>query len=169
MTSEMVAEYEAVLGKLPLSVRVWYKAVGGVNFAGDHDGWRALLPESAEDYPTHAGERLYPMRAVDPLFVLPLNMEWLGHMRSRKPGERASLTLTTEDTYKYLEPSNDPYYVFLPNTSADARIYYRGKPWKTFVAYLRECFRWGGFPGWARLERRPEEDLAFLTQGLLPI
>jgi hypothetical protein len=48
-------------------------------------------------------------------------------------------------------------------------IYYRGKPWKTFVAYLRECFQWGGFPGWARLERRPEEDLALLTQGLLPI
>jgi hypothetical protein len=84
-------------------------------------------------------------------------------------GEHASLTLTAEDADKYLEPSIDPFYVFLPNTSADAMIYYRGKPWKTFVAYLRECFQWGGFPGWARLERRPEEDLALLTQGLLPI
>jgi hypothetical protein len=84
--SDMVAEYEVVLGTLPLSVRVWYEAVGEVNFAGDHDGWRALLPESPEDYPTYAGERLYPMRMVDPLFVLPLNMKWLAHMRNRKQG-----------------------------------------------------------------------------------
>jgi hypothetical protein len=38
-----------------------------------------------------------------------------------------------------------------------------------FVTYLRECFRWGGFPGWARIETRPDEDLAYLTQGLPPI
>jgi hypothetical protein len=38
-----------------------------------------------------------------------------------------------------------------------------------FVPYLRESFRWGGFRGWARLEKRPDEDLAFLIQGLPPI
>jgi hypothetical protein len=39
----------------------------------------------------------------------------------------------------------------------------------TFVEYLRLSFQWGGFPGWEKYENRPEKELAFLREGLLPI
>ena len=37
------------------------------------------------------------------------------------------------------------------------------------VDYLRIAFRWGGFPGWEGQQKRPEQELKFLTDGLLPI
>jgi hypothetical protein len=39
----------------------------------------------------------------------------------------------------------------------------------SFVNYLRIAFRWGGFPGWERYSERPEKELAYLADGLLPI
>jgi hypothetical protein len=167
--AQMISEYESAYGVLPLSVRAWYEIVESVNFVGDHDGWRALVPESAEDYPGHPGERLYSMRMLGPLFVQPLRNKWNTPIPEQDKTGRGWLRITDEDTYKFLEPTNDPIGIPLPNTSADATLYYHGHPQQTFVTYLRECFRWGGFPGWARLERRPEDDLAFLTQGLLPL
>lgn len=167
--SAMIAEYEAVMAPLPLALRAWYESVAGVNFAGEHDGWAALLRDPAEGYPAFANEHAHPMHLVDPLFVLPLDMKWLERIKRASPaGTHTQLFVTSDDDYKYLEPTNDPYMAHL-GFGADAMIYNRGKPWKTFVSYLRECFQWGGFPGWAKLERRPDDDLAFLTQGLLPL
>jgi hypothetical protein len=54
----------------------------------------------------------------------------------------------------------------VPNAAMDATFVHYGQ---TFTDYVRECFRWGGFPGWAQLELRPKEDLAFLTRELLPL
>ncbi len=41
----------------------------------------------------------------------------------------------------------------------------------TVVGYLRKCFEWGGFPGFANVpeELRPTEMLNYLREGLLPI
>jgi hypothetical protein len=39
----------------------------------------------------------------------------------------------------------------------------------TFVGYIRKNFEWGGFPGWERYADRPEKELQFLSEGLLPI
>jgi hypothetical protein len=65
------------------------------------------------------------------------------------------------------EPSNY-YSVQLPNAAADAIL--EGEDHGiTFVEYLRLSFRWGGFPGWEKYENRPEKELAFLREGLLPI
>jgi hypothetical protein len=60
-----------------------------------------------------------------------------------------------------------PYGINLPNPAIDAPF---EDEWHntTFVNYLRISFRWGGFPGFERVEYCPEE-LYFLTEGLLPI
>ncbi len=71
-------------------------------------------------------------------------------------------------TLKYGMSSGSQYSIEMPYLSTDAP---RLSQWHetTFVNYLRICFRWGGFPGWERIETRPEEDLAFLTEGLLSL
>jgi hypothetical protein len=56
----------------------------------------------------------------------------------------------------------------LPNAAADRPL--AGEPHRTtFVNYLRIAFRGGGFPGWERHRNRPEKELQFLTESLLPI
>jgi len=62
----------------------------------------------------------------------------------------------------------DCYTVQLPNAAADAVL--EGEAHKiAFVEYLRLSFQWGGFPGWEKYENRPEKELAFLREGLLPL
>jgi len=62
----------------------------------------------------------------------------------------------------------DSYTVQLPNAAADAVL--EGEAHKiTFVEYLRLSFQWGGFPGWEKYANRPEKELAFLREGLLPL
>lgn len=60
-----------------------------------------------------------------------------------------------------------PYAIAFPDPAADAPVLELDAP--SFVGYLRECFRWGGFPGLAEEPDPPTEELARLTEGLLPI
>lgn len=176
---DMLAELEALLGTLPLSVLAWYEDVGGVNFVGDHPDWRALLPESASTPPMAETEYRNPMHVLDPLFIYPLDEARLARMRAWERSDQASharqahypLTLAPGEWMKYLDSSGiGGSYVLqmmLPAVAADAPCVAPSN--QMFVAYLRECFRWGGFRGWGKLEKRPEHDLAFLTRDLLPI
>lgn len=165
---ELVSELEAVVGTVPLSIRAWYEVVGGVNFVGDHPGWRALLPESATDYPMNVDDYLNPMHMLNPLVVLPLDETRIAHYRKWAKPQPAgnSLTLAEDEYGKYLDGTRYYYAIHVPNAAVDAVFSHYGQ---TFTSYLRGCFRWGGFPGWAGLERRPKEDLAFLTRELLPL
>jgi hypothetical protein len=176
---DLVAELEALLGMVPLSVRAWYEEVGGINFVGDHPDWRALLPEAASTPPMAEAEYLNPMHVLDPLLIHPLDEAWLARMRTWVRPDEASqvrqarypLNLAPGEWMKYLDNSGiGGTYVLqmmLPTAAADAPCVVPGN--QMFVAYLRECFRWGGFRGWAKLDKRPEQDLAFLTQDLLPM
>jgi hypothetical protein len=58
---DLLAQLESSLGIPPLSVRAWYEEVGGVNFVGDHPGWRPRLTESSLDRPDSAYEYLNPL------------------------------------------------------------------------------------------------------------
>jgi len=60
-----------------------------------------------------------------------------------------------------------PYQIAFPDPGADAAVLELGAP--SFVGYLRECFRWGGFPGLADETTAPADELARLTEGLLEI
>jgi hypothetical protein len=58
------------------------------------------------------------------------------------------------------------YGIKVPSSGADARF----EDWHktSFVNYLRIAFQWGGFPGWERYSQRPEKEIAYLQEGLLP-
>jgi hypothetical protein len=58
-----------------------------------------------------------------------------------------------------------PYQIRLPNAAADAPLL--DSKYATFVSYLRESFRWGGFPGLGRYA--VPKELAHVTEGLEPI
>jgi hypothetical protein len=60
------------------------------------------------------------------------------------------------------------YGIQLPNASADSVLV--GEPeGRTLIEYLRWSFKWGGFPGWEKEKRRPQKELSYLSEGLLPI
>lgn len=165
---DLLDELEALLGELPLSIRAWYEEVGGVNFVGDHPQWRALLPERAGDLPMNQYDYLNPMHMLDPLVMIPLTEERVANYRkwTQQSQPPRSLLLAEDQFGKYLDGSRDLIEMLLPNAAADAPVSRREI---MFVDYIRQCFRLGGFPGWATIEQRPEDDLAFLTRDLLPL
>ena len=57
-----------------------------------------------------------------------------------------------------------PYQIAFPHAGADAPVLELDAP--SFVGYLREAFRWGGFPGLADEREPPRADVARLTEGL---
>jgi len=85
------------------------------------------------------------------------------------PDPAASAELTIDIAPDALHKANLsgglPYSVVIPNHAVDGPV--RGTGSSSLVEYLREAFRWGGFPGLARL--RLDTPLEWLTAGLLEI
>ncbi len=151
---------------LPLSLRAWAEQVGDLNLAGAHP--RLSFWEGKK----------FPGVYADPLMVTldHLEMQAEGWLEEHEAGDepeslevvigwdaKAKARLAIED-----ELLDYGYTLELPNPAADIAL--DGEPHRTtFVGYLRIAFRWGGFPGWERPKERPEKELRFLTEGLLPI
>lgn len=145
----VIAKLEAVAGPIPLSLRAFYEIVGGLSFIGWHPGW-----------PSH---RLDPLEVYSPHLIFQLE-EWKYWDEGRQEDGTCDLFIAPDEFFKYRYSGGGPYAIGLPNLAADAPLRYE---WHhtTFVNYLRICFRWGGFPGWERIEPRPDGDLA---SGLIP-
>ena len=158
-----LAELERLAGPVPLSLHAFYEQIGVVNFVGAALGhWNLEGPIG------------------DPMYVYPTGVaieeheDWAGsrtlHSRhgSLDGYPPFCWPIAPDALHKYNISGGMWYHVALPCAAADAPL---EAEWHhtTFVNYLRICFRWGGFPGWERVEPRPDSDLAFLTEGLLPI
>jgi hypothetical protein len=151
---------------LPLSLRAWFEEVGDVNLAGAHP---SLCFWEDENFPG-----IY----ADPLMVSldHFMFEIEGWLEEREAGEDPEPIASVIGLDAQLKARlavaddllDDGYTIELPDTTADATL--AGEPHRTsFVSYLRIAFRWGGFPGWETQPKRPEKELKFLTEGLLPI
>ena len=151
---------------LPLSWRAWIEEVGDVNLAGAHDRlcfW---------DHPGFAG--VY----ADPLMVTLDHFEFEIESRQEEFDEGGQpegfdLVVGWDPTAKARlaiehQLLDNGYELEVPNAAADGGLRLRGVE-TPFVDYLRNAFRWGGFPGWAGQPNPPEADLKQLTEGLLPI
>jgi len=162
-------EFERVVGTLPVSVRIWYETVEQVNFVGAHAAWLRFVdpdnPEEAEDRLEEGGSPFCVLRPLSIHPIDPLRLTGAPGAGSRRafpfiPNEYAAYGETGQQAFDY--------ELAVPCRDADAQLQLDQEE-TTFVAHLRECFRWGGFRGWALQDRRPEQDLAFLTRDLLPI
>jgi hypothetical protein len=151
---------------LPLSLRAWIEEVGDVNLAGAHP---ALCFWEDGDFP---GIYADPLNVSFGHFAME-SEAWLEAAEAGEDPEtmepvigwdaKAKARLAVED-----EQLDYGYTIELPNAGADAP--FDGEPHKTnFVDYLRIAFRWGGFPGWEKYDKRPEQELKFLSDGLLPL
>ena len=151
---------------LPLSLRAWVEEVGDVNLAGSHPTlcfW---------DGPGFAG--VY----ADPLMVTLDHFEFEIESRQEEFDEGGQpegfdLVVGWDPTAKARlaiehQLLDNGYELEVPNAAADGGLRLRGVE-TPFVDYLRNAFRWGGFPGWAGQPNPPEADLKQLTEGLLPI
>jgi len=151
--AQQISELKRRFGVLPLSLRSFYEVVGEVDFIGA--------------YPTWPYERLDPLNVLSARSVVEVD-NW-GHWSDGKEEDGScNLPIAPDEHHKYFYSGAGPYAVPCLNPVADAPLLYEWHS-TTFVSYLRICFHWGGFPGWERIERRPEQDLSFLTTDLLPI
>jgi len=156
---------ERLTGPLPLALRAFCGVVGSVNFTGKHPDW----PDE-DDFDT----------ARDALVIEPLvnvfdnyvYWQWAGS-EGMNEGEEAThfpLPISPDEFAKAEISTGSSYEILVPNPAADAGL---TNEWHdtTFLNYLRIAFRWGGFPGFERFPEhlRPNEAIAFLTDGLLPI
>jgi hypothetical protein len=158
---EQIAELERLTGPLPLSLRAFYTVVGAVNFVG-------TAPASWD-----VDER------TDPLYVYPLTQALAEYVDWRQahgawqatgrnnPGP-FRVPIAPDYLHKYNISGGMWYHIVLPNPAVDVPLGAE-RHRTTFVNYLRTCFRWAGFPGLEFAGTVPDDDLAALRQGLLPI
>lgn len=165
---DLIVTLERETGLLPLSLRVFYQVVGGVNLGGMDPDWRC------------SGGFYGP----DPLWVDPLDDELIEDclywnkleeedLEEEDLEEAENLTayhivIAPDHCHKRETSGGGPYNIALPNPAIDAPLL---DEWHntTFVNYLRICFRWGGMPGFERCSQPPMKEIAYLTEGLLPI
>ncbi len=184
-TADTMARLQSQVGPLPLSLRTFYEVIGAVNLMGTvPETWGKWQRDLERE---HGLDPLY----VDGVGALDDVVAWEdvyggaeeedwdlddpdgedicdGHAYALLPHDCLLVPIAPDWDLKYGISGCGGYEIAVPNPSADARLL---TEWHhtTFVNYLRICFRWGGFPGWERVEPRPDSDLAFLTEGLLPI
>ena len=167
---ERIAHLEATAGMLPLSLRAWYEEVGSVSLMGRHPDWDPhaypdpLVVEGLEGWEFEY-ECWQDAQEQDPEYPYPF-----------------PLPIAPDALHKQNVSGGEPYGIDLPCAGADASLLFLWQEETTFVEYLRICFQWGGFPGWASTQGerglppewtpylvRPREHLAYLSADLLPI
>jgi hypothetical protein len=125
-----------------------------VQFLAAHPDFDLPLHESGHD--------------LDPLYVAPVERA-LDTCRNSPDDDRGrEIEIAPDEWLKYAVSGGGPYTIRLPDAAIDAPLEYEWHK-TTFVNYLRICFRWGGFPGLESRIHRPDRELAYLTEGLLPI
>lgn len=162
--SAYIARIERRVGPLPLSIAAFMSIVGSVNLIGYFPG----LDENGKEW----GRELCP----DPLvFEYPQSFfrwsvqAWAEDVAEFGKEEAGTFQLefAPDEYHKDNISGGPPYSIKLPNGGMDALV---ENEWHhtMFVPYLRECFRWGGFPGLSRMQHPPIELLHDLRKNLVP-
>jgi len=177
-------------GPLPLSLRAWCEIVGSVSLVGTHPAlaFRAERQRPMmfinSDFHRAAADEVAKLRAAgvnattvletpprpplsDPLEVACSLDQQEPYDKDEDEGFGRRLILGRDDELKAdISGGRDLYGIEVPSSNADALF----EDWHktSFVNYLRIAFQWGGFPGWERYSQRPEKEIAYLREGLLP-
>lgn len=177
-TQAGIARIEQELGVLPLSLRAFAEIVGSVDFRGHHPEWAA-----------HKG-LLDPLVVEVPFankdwcdYVIETARDWIQYFTEEAPEnaeegyDQPFIEIAGDAYHKDNISGGPPYKILIGTPMADGMVRNilapGGSAWgqveePLFLAYLRDCLQWGGFPGFANRHEngRPEAQLEYLTQGL---
>jgi len=180
---DRVSNAETLLGcPLPAALRSLYQHVGEVDLAGSFVEWdpSAFNFDDDLDWPPFG-------RFTDPFNLLPVDC--IGEHVDPATGDldlthlsaRGQLTVPIANGRELsANQIGDTKHVLLPmlgiEAGADPVVYGMagnpgtpGTPGVRLVAYLREAFVWGGFPGLAHADLPVPAEVERLRTGLLPI
>ncbi len=151
---EIIANVEAMIGKLPLMLKIWFETIGEVNFYGvPPRSWLNVPPRSDKD----------SIHAFDPLYIVSIKAILEQH-RYEARSDGYDIFLAPHELFKGDQHDEGGYSIHVPSSHIDSL--FKGE-WHqtTFVGYLRACFEWGGFPGLEGWDLS-QDDLTYLTHDL---
>lgn len=158
---------EREFGPIPLVMRGWIEIVGDVILLGNHPQWPAenmLTDAMVVEYEY----RRYQVEDIRTSY-LSEHESWSETVAQDGLDESGPFTLpfAADALHKVNVSGGSPYGVVVPDASVDATVDLDGRS-MYFTDYLRECFRWGGFPGFADREKgRDAGTVATLAADLL--
>ena len=150
-----IAQIEAHIGPLPLTLRRFWEIVGEVNLIGTHPAW----PEYAD-----------PLVVYSPSYVLEEYAEWQELCAEEGPDAVGPFAVSLAPDYLHKEniSGGGPYRMLVPNLSVDG-ILIGEQHQTTLVNYFRLCFQAGGFSGILHTTGPIPAIFQDLAQGLLPL
>jgi hypothetical protein len=122
--------------------------------------------------PASQPQQVVPDVYTDPLVVDPPYEDDLeAYQRYDAEGnetEGFTVEIAPDICHKHGYSGGGPLEIYFPDEAIDAQIQ-GDEGYGYFVEYLRNCFKWGGFPGLKNSKTPPATELAFLTKDLLGI
>lgn len=140
---EKITKLENIIGALPLSLKSWFRHVGGVNFVGSHPSLSSYGQWG--DFEPYDSDSPY---YTDPLFFDDVDaaIEEIEEVKIYNDKGENFVWLKVPDWFHKADVSGGTYEFDLPSANTDTRL--TNEPHETyFVDYLRQSFRWGGFLG----------------------
>jgi hypothetical protein len=186
-TAQVLDRFEGTIGgPLPLSLRIWCEEVGAVSLMGRHpvvchragsgaiEISDAVLTRTGARFVNRNGGARRDPPLSDPLVVTPYFGEWeemaevcMDAEDDGEPERLEEMSLAPDRYHKANYSGGEPYGMRVPDAAVDG--VFTDANGLLFVDYLRLAFRWGGFPGWANYPDRPQLELNYLAEDLLPI
>jgi hypothetical protein len=151
-----ILEFEQLegVGKLPLSLSMFWEIVGDVDWMGYHPLW-----------PPYSDPLV-----VDPIEAARSEYEDWHYAVNEGDVEAGQFGIPIAPDYFHKDnvSGGAPYTILVPNAAIDAVLEYE-RHQTTFVNYLRICFAHGGFPGVEWHSGEIPKMVADLSDGLLAI
>ncbi len=160
LTDKDLAIFTNRFGPMPLSMDVFYKTIGSMTLAPvDYDyGPNLLERQDGIDLLT-----------LDPLVIgAASDFEWAldeydaEFTEDEEEDNPFSLLLCPDFLHKADISGGEPYTVCIPASTPENKLdplVNSDDESRSFVGYLRHCFKWGGFPGLQILDKEDDEEI----------
>ena len=160
---------EQKIGFIPLSLRIFLEEVGRVNLMGSHPKLSEYVDgDTPYNFDVYSDPLVVECSIIeygsDPTLFILEEYEDDGET----PAVLYTLEFAPDPVHKANYSGGSPSEIRFPDPAIDAKII-GDVDYGYFVEYLRDCFRWGGFPGWNRSKQPPMAEIDFLKKDLLPI
>ncbi|WP_183557760.1 hypothetical protein [Mucilaginibacter sp. SP1R1] len=140
---ELIAELEKMVadfGKIPLSLKLFYKIVGACNFVWDYETKPNLLWDTADPI---------QIESLDDLVAYVSTADWKEYIKDclEYEDEVPALELAADYLHKDNISGGPPYSIEITKEDSIDALFLNAPNNTTFIGYLRICMENCGFPG----------------------